>query len=222
MDSVCRFCLEPKTDDKNPLIAPCKWKGSVRYVHIECIKLWRRTTDVPEFILKCQMCLTNYKMPTKHPLENIPNIHYDTAWFFLSRPYTIVFMEHYLIAILMLQIFGQKIIDEPNSYIMPYVSIYNVMNGSFMAMSTLMFATYVAFYLPHIKQIKNKNLYTKFLTRFRLGAVFPAPYLAAVILSYMLITVSICPFGTVFGLLLPQFMDVHLEILKQINNDAEM
>ena len=73
-----------------------------------------------------------------------------------------------------------------------------------------------------IKQIKNKNLYTKFLTRFRLGTVFPAPYLAAVILSYMLISVSICPFGTVFGLLLPRFMDVHLEILKQINNDAEM
>jgi len=168
------------------------------------------------------MCLTNYTMPMKHPLETIPDVHYDTVWFFLSRPYILVFMEHYLIAMLMIYIFGQKILDEPHTYIMPHVPIYSVMNASFMAMSTLMLGTYVAFYLPHIKQIKNRNLYTKFLTRFRLGKVFPAPYLAAVILSYCLTSVYIYPFNMMFGLLLPRFMDIHLEILKQINNDAEL
>jgi hypothetical protein len=161
-------------------------------------------------------------MPTKHPLENIPDIHFDTAWYFLSRPYIFVFMEHYLIILLMVQIFGKKILEEPTSYVIPYVPIYSVMNASFMAVSTIMFTTYVAFYVPHIKQVKNRNLYANFLMRFRVGKVFPVPYFAAVILSYSLISVSLCPFGTVFGLLLPRFMDVHMEILKQINNDAEL
>jgi len=34
--------------------------------------------------------------------------------------------------------------------------------------------------------------------------------------------VYIYPFNMMFGLLLPRFMDIHLEILKQINNDAEL
>lgn len=36
----CRFCLEPGASPSNPLIEPCPCKGSVRFVHWQCLKRW--------------------------------------------------------------------------------------------------------------------------------------------------------------------------------------
>jgi E3 ubiquitin-protein ligase DOA10 len=42
---VCRICLEPEEEDPiklelNPLITPCKCSGTMRHIHIDCIKSW--------------------------------------------------------------------------------------------------------------------------------------------------------------------------------------
>lgn len=221
-ESVCRFCLDPKLDDINPLISPCKCVGSVQYVHIVCIKKWRQITEVPEFIVKCQLCLTNYTMPLRYPLEEIPDIRYETAWFFLSRPSAFIFITHYLSFISVVYMLEDTLMSTPHGYLMPYVPITRMANVYFYAISTVLFTTYLSFYLPYIRRIKNWRLYLELLTQPRVGTVFPSLYMSSMLISYLLINICICPFGYIFMILLPRFMDVHKEILYKINSGAEL
>eukprot|EP00914_Ancora_sagittata_P020066 GHVO01039783.1.p1 GENE.GHVO01039783.1~~GHVO01039783.1.p1 ORF type:complete len:561 (-),score=66.60 GHVO01039783.1:199-1659(-) len=71
----CRICLCEEGDtvrakDENPLIAPCSCKGSVRFIHLECLRTWilgrlniRREGDNVSFIwqtLECELCKEPY------------------------------------------------------------------------------------------------------------------------------------------------------------------
>jgi hypothetical protein len=38
--SMCRVCYGDDTTDENPLISPCKCKGSMKYIHYKCLKNW--------------------------------------------------------------------------------------------------------------------------------------------------------------------------------------
>ena len=67
---TCRFCLEDGTNS-NPLICPCKCSGSVRYVHLKCIRQWLDTrlnisheehcTIVKWTPLTCEICKVHFK-----------------------------------------------------------------------------------------------------------------------------------------------------------------
>lgn len=38
---VCRICLSDDNDDeKNPLISPCKCAGTMKLIHIDCLREW--------------------------------------------------------------------------------------------------------------------------------------------------------------------------------------
>jgi hypothetical protein len=41
---TCRICLcdeKPGTEDnQNPMISPCKCTGTMRYIHLECLREW--------------------------------------------------------------------------------------------------------------------------------------------------------------------------------------
>lgn len=54
---TCRICLEESEIDN--LIHPCKCDGHSKYVHPECLKKWRSTSEVHND--KCQICRTEYK-----------------------------------------------------------------------------------------------------------------------------------------------------------------
>ena len=38
--SICRVCYGDDSTDENPLISPCKCKGSMKYIHYKCLKSW--------------------------------------------------------------------------------------------------------------------------------------------------------------------------------------
>ena len=38
--SMCRVCYGDDSTDENPLICPCKCKGSMKYIHYKCLKNW--------------------------------------------------------------------------------------------------------------------------------------------------------------------------------------
>ncbi len=40
---VCRICLGEQTDDSDPLISPCKCKGSMKHIHLVCLQTWIRS-----------------------------------------------------------------------------------------------------------------------------------------------------------------------------------
>lgn len=37
---VCRICLEDSEEDENPLISPCKCDGSMKFIHLKCLREW--------------------------------------------------------------------------------------------------------------------------------------------------------------------------------------
>ena len=37
---TCRICYGENSNDENPLICPCICKGSMKYIHYECLKNW--------------------------------------------------------------------------------------------------------------------------------------------------------------------------------------
>ena len=38
--AICRICYGDDTSDENPLICPCICKGSMKYIHYDCLKNW--------------------------------------------------------------------------------------------------------------------------------------------------------------------------------------
>jgi len=218
----CRFCFEPTLAPNDPLITPCKCTGSVRYIHLQCLKQWRRATTNPDFIRRCQLCLTNYKMPLRHPLEHIPLTEHDQVWFFLSKPYMPIFLCHYFYIIIAGHILKEKILAPPHSYLFPYVPLNFLSNLFFFSMSSVVFACYGAYYMKFLRRVKNKELYAKHWLSISLDGAMPLPYATTLLLSYSMTQLCIYPFGFCFILLLPKFMNIHKTILNKINHDAEL
>jgi RING-variant domain len=65
----CRICLNDISFDENsPLISPCKCSGSVKYIHLECLKKWiaslvkiKENSSVTSYSwksIKCEICHT--------------------------------------------------------------------------------------------------------------------------------------------------------------------
>ncbi|CAD8140995.1 unnamed protein product [Paramecium octaurelia] len=68
----CRICLG-NTQSSNPLLNPCKCSGSLKYIHLECMKRWlkeltsaSRSSEKSETylwnLLKCEICQEPYKV----------------------------------------------------------------------------------------------------------------------------------------------------------------
>ena len=37
---ICRICLSEENESSDPLINPCKCSGSMKYIHLECLRKW--------------------------------------------------------------------------------------------------------------------------------------------------------------------------------------
>lgn len=78
---VCRICLMDGEDDPDaePLIAPCKCKGSIEHVHLNCLRHWLQskigdsTTEGNSFkyvMPQCELCKTS--LPSKVRVDSCP------------------------------------------------------------------------------------------------------------------------------------------------------
>jgi len=63
----CRICFQ--NDDKE-FLSPCLCSGTSKYVHKECLEIWRTISINKEGYYKCMECKTNYKTIKIYELEN--------------------------------------------------------------------------------------------------------------------------------------------------------
>ena len=65
--SSCRICFQEQLQLSDPLIAPCKCTGSMKHVHLDCLRTWltraenvlRNGTQVTSYTWKafhCDLC----------------------------------------------------------------------------------------------------------------------------------------------------------------------
>lgn len=65
---VCRICLSDESDQNNPLFSPCKCAGTMKYIHVDCLREWVNSKKVckeTEFSktyfwknLECELCMS--------------------------------------------------------------------------------------------------------------------------------------------------------------------
>lgn len=63
--SFCRICHQDDSDSprQDPLISPCDCRGSMRYVHKECLAVWRQVCKGKERgSIKCEACGAEYRV----------------------------------------------------------------------------------------------------------------------------------------------------------------
>ena len=78
---ICRICYgeeDPITDIDNPLVQPCKCTGSLKYIHLNCLKHWLNTKSCTKvdfnnnysiFLVRqveCEICKTKFPDFIKH------------------------------------------------------------------------------------------------------------------------------------------------------------
>ena len=71
VENQCRICFDCSHNKENPLACLCKCSGSVRYVHLKCIRRWLDTrlnisheghcTIVKWTPLTCEICKVHFK-----------------------------------------------------------------------------------------------------------------------------------------------------------------
>jgi hypothetical protein len=66
----CRICFEEE-DNVSLLVAPCRCNGTSKYVHVDCLQTWIKTTENVNAKKKCMECKTAYKYTSSSLSENI-------------------------------------------------------------------------------------------------------------------------------------------------------
>jgi hypothetical protein len=59
-DRFCRICHGSEDPELGELFSPCKCTGSMKFVHVECLNQWRRSSTNPSSYFKCDTCKYNY------------------------------------------------------------------------------------------------------------------------------------------------------------------
>jgi len=58
----CRICLDGEDPDLGRLIRPCLCRGTISFVHTECLNVWRRTSPSANAFFKCPQCGYEYRV----------------------------------------------------------------------------------------------------------------------------------------------------------------
>ena len=211
---ICRFCLEENGDKENPMIKPCKCKGSMAFVHKDCIKIWRRSTTIPKNVTHCQLCLGKFKLPTLIPLETIPEEIDSESWKILSNTFliwTTAIMSNQLLIV----VFNSVIEQTTNQSHLFFPNelndrIYYISNSfTICTISTC----YIHFYTPYFNAVNNKKMYCK-----QWISDWPCYFLLMTLLSLCLSIISQnVMYPVLYIFFLPKFMYVHTQILTKMN-----
>lgn len=68
--SACRICQQDDFDEENPLVSPCGCTGSMKFIHLECLRGWLNTHKIVKEsensvtaiwrVTRCEICHKKY------------------------------------------------------------------------------------------------------------------------------------------------------------------
>ena len=88
-NNICRICYMEEEDEENPLLQPCICSGSMKFIHLSCLKHWISTRscvkiDATEncnvYIIKpveCELCKTKFPDLIKHEGKLYPLLDFS-------------------------------------------------------------------------------------------------------------------------------------------------
>ena len=93
---VCRICYERQSSRENPLLSPCKCDGTVKYLHLNCLKMWikskvttRQTDNSVTYqwkTIECDLCKLELPLTVRTKTDQVVLFQYDRP----SVPYIVL------------------------------------------------------------------------------------------------------------------------------------
>ena len=75
-NDLCRICFNNTSTPANPLFAPCKCTGTMKFIHFLCLKAWLNLKLIPQQTpqlrsyywksFECEICKTIYPCNSRH------------------------------------------------------------------------------------------------------------------------------------------------------------
>ena len=212
----CRFCLSPFEDADNPLISPCMCIGSVKYVHVNCLRQWREMTENPEASYRCQLCLKMFDMYLRWPIEYVPDYRSSRGWFLYYKPFAISCFLY-----LMNGLISAKNQETPDNLILFY--LYDNRSGPFFIYTLLSITVaYFIIYVQHLNNVRSKHTYAQYWLKNDIYNTNPRNLLCHTIFNLILACVYTYPFGVLYIFALPRLFVAHVNILQKMNIDSQM
>lgn len=90
---ICKFCLDTSDSKKNPFIEPCECRGSMQFVHEECLTHWRRLNPARNADF-CLLCMQPYRLAMGEILEHLPDEN-SFLVFLVRYPFLLCFTVNY-------------------------------------------------------------------------------------------------------------------------------
>jgi len=234
---MCRFCFDETSTVQNPLWSPCDCRGSVKYIHRDCLRHWRAVAESVQFKTHCQLCGTAFRIPRRWPAEEFPSdAELRTGiWPFLAKPIYPMLLVFYLhIAYLM---FHMKRLMEtavpyydvlhpvlPNSHILSRVMGLGEVQLIVAGLLAIVTIAYGAFYTRLLARVRNKWMYATYIFSMDdTERVLLTPFLWLTLLGFTGFLAVLFPLPCIsfYVALLPYYMRVHCEILNDMNARGE-
>ena len=228
----CRFCFDGP-DSNNPLVNPCKCIGSMKYVHVQCIKKWRLNTTNPEWHYKCQLCLSEFEVFLRWQKEDLPRavpfLHILT-----QRPIavtsTLIYLHVTILSFLPILNPQPKTL-EIQEIKTPYLTLQdlyftNISYLLYLSMLSGITCMYgIAYYNSFWKYIKNKKLYAYlWFGCISESGLFDSPLL--IIFKTLIVAAFTFPFMSptifLYMYMLSCIYQTHVLIIHRMNIAAEI
>ena len=233
-DKECRICFDNESID-DPLITPCKCKGTSAFVHKSCLKQWRMFNKGKPGWKKCMECNENYAISKKYPVEKfiyeitfLPGIYFFESitasigsFLFWSIEYN---TDYLLVKILNFdnKILNKRIIkDLEDNILFPQVLYYDF---TFLLIG---FIFHIYFYYKYCSKIKRKKTYWEEIKlKFIFSLIFNLNFLYIYyIFSFSHLEILFYNFTTVLTFIIPynhyRMLKLHNKTVQKMNIENE-
>ena len=117
-ERCCRICFASENEPTNPLFRPCHCRGSMRWVHMECLEHWRSTSVNPNSFYECEQCKFKYRFGASSANK-----------FFLARLLASSFAVHLLsFALLLCLIFVGGFVGKSFDSSLDWIDVFRCFN----------------------------------------------------------------------------------------------
>ena len=91
-NKICRICYNEEESPDDPLLQPCNCSGSMKYIHLSCLKQWLNTrmcvkidslmgcSIYMEKSIECELCKTKYPDCIRHKGQLYPLIEFNSEF----------------------------------------------------------------------------------------------------------------------------------------------
>ena len=99
---ICRICFDDESELKK-LIAPCKCRGTAKYIHEECLNFWINEQVRTNVEANCEVCKYKFQFEVNtkikcNPKDSISENPFRLCYFFISlMMLSIVFILLYVV-----------------------------------------------------------------------------------------------------------------------------